>query len=496
VVAAELGGVERVEAEAVYDAGREACVEFLLELSARYEREIARLEARVARLEEQARSSSRNSSQPPSQDPPKTRQQRRAEARAKAKSLMQADAERRRAGGQPGHLGAGRKRLPEDQVDEIVDHYPERCAGCGHEFSEEERAPSGRPGRHQLAELPPIRVIVSEHRTHRLRCPRCRRRTSAALPAEVAGSAFGPKLQAAVVTMTARNRVSRRDMSELAGELFAIGLSVGTVDAICQRAAAALQEPHERLVASVLESAAVNIDETGWFRAGEGRTLWTAATPSAAIFRIAQDRHRERLEELLGEDFAGIVCSDRWWAYDHLDPERRQACWEHLKRDFRRHVEGLAEQKLFGEAGLALTGRLFERWHAFEEHGDRERLAREMKPIQTELRTLLERAGRKSKRTRFHRVFANKLLKIWPALWTFVSVDGVEPTNNAAERALRGPVIHRKLSHGSRSQEGEHFIERALSASVTCRLQGRSLFSYLVQLLTAHARGDPLPTLA
>src|SRR5439155_11969924 len=110
-------------------------------------------------------------------------------------------------------------------------------------------------------------------------------------------------------------------------------------------------------------------------------------------------------------------------------------------------------------------------------------------PIQRELRALLERAARKSTHTRYHRVFANKLLKIWPALWTFLSLEGVEPTNNHAERALRGPVIHRKLSHGSRSQEGETFIERALSASVTCRLQGRSLFSYLVQLLTAHARG-------
>jgi transposase len=488
--------VERVAAEAVYDAGREACVEFLLELSARHEREIAGLEARIARLEEQVRSSSRNSSKPPSQDLPKTRQQRRAEARAKAKALLRADAERRRAGGQPGHRGAGRELLPEDQVDEIVDHYPERCEGCGHEFSEEERSSSGRPGRHQLAELPPIRVIVSEHRTHRLRCPRCRRRTTAALPAELAGSAFGPALQAAVVTLTARNRVSRREMSELARELFGIGLATGTVDAICQRAAAALAEPYERLVASVLESAAVNIDETGWFRAGEGRTLWTAATPTAAVFRIAEDRHRERLDELLGAQFEGIVCSDRWWAYDHLDPERRQVCWEHLKRDFRRHAEGLAEQKLFGEAGLALTRRLFVAWRAFEEHGDRRRLAREIDPIQRGLGALLQRAGRKSKRTRFHRVFANKLLKIWPALWTFTTVEGVQPTNNAAERALRGPVIHRKLSHGSHSQEGERFIERALTASVTCRLQGRSLFTYLTKLISAHARGDPLPTLA
>jgi transposase len=339
-------------------------------------------------------------------------------------------------------------------------------------------------------------VVVSEHRTHRLRCPRCRAKTTALLPGELSDSAFGPRLQAAVVTMSARNRISRRDMAELAGDLFGLGLSTGTVDAICQRASAALEEPHERLSAAVLDSPALNVDETGWRTAGEGRALWTATTPGAAIFRVAEDRHRDRLEELIGPGYAGIVCSDRWWAYDHLDPDCRQACWEHLKRDFRRHAEGLAEQRAFGERGLELTGRLFEAWRGFSEHQDRRRLRREIKPIQVELRALCERAGRKSKRTRLHRGFANNLLKIWPALWTFVTIEGVEPTNNRAERSLRGPVIHRKLSHGTRSQDGERLIERALSASITCRLQGRSLFAYLAELFTAHTRGDPLPALA
>ena len=471
-------------------------MEFILELAGRCE-ELAgrceRLEERVRALEEQTRASSRTSSKPPSSDPPKTRAQRRAEAREKAKAWAKGEGERQ-AGGQAGHRGSGRKLAPEEQVDEIVDHYPESCRGCGYRFSAEERQPSRRFGRRQQAELPPITVIVSEHRTHRLRCPDCGRHTAATLPGGLASSAFGPRVQAAVVTLTARNRVSRREMSELAWELFGLGLSVGAVDAICQRASAVLASPHERLVAKVLGSPAVNVDETGWFTAAEGRTLWTATTPEAAIFRIAEDRHRDRLEQLIG-NYEGIVCSDRWWAYEHLDPDCRQACWEHLKRDFRRHAEGVAEQKQFGEAGLALTGRPFSAWRAFAEHQDRRRLAREMQPIQRELRTLLERAGRKSTRTRYHRVFANKLLKIWPALWTFVTVAGVEPTNNAAERSLRGPVIHRKLSHGSRSREGERFIERALSASVTCRLQHRSLFTYMRELLSAHARGQPLPAL-
>ncbi len=494
---ANLGGVQRAGAEAIYDAGREACVELLLELTARHEREIARLEARVERLEEQGRQSSRNSSKPPSSDPPKTRKERRAEARAKAKEWAKADREGavRKAGGQPGHRGSGRKLAPEDQVKEVVNHYPDACGGCGHEFGESEKLPSRRPARHQVCELPPVAVVVTEHRCHRLRCPGCEAKTKGVLPGEVASSAFGPDLQAAVVTMTARNRISRRDMSELARDLFGLKLSVGSVDAICRRASAVLACPHEALAASVLESPALNVDETGWSTWGEQRTLWTATTPGAAIFRIAEDRHRDRLEELIG-GYSGIVCSDRWWAYDHLDCECRQACWEHLKRDFRRHAEGLAEQRAFGEAGLALTGRLFKAWHAFDEHEDRRRLKREMKPIKAELRALLERAARKSTRTRYHGRFARNLIKIWSALFTFVTVEGVEPTNNAAERSLRGPVIHRKLSHGTRTDEGERFVERALSASVTCRLQGRSLFAYLADVLGAGARGDPVPSLA
>jgi transposase len=490
--------VERAEAEAIYDAGRDRCVEVILELAGAVERLTAQsrlLEERVRRLEEQSRQSSRTGSKPPSEDPPKTRQQRRAEARAKAKELLARDREKRSAGGQSGHEGAGRSLAVEDQVDEFVDYFPDSCRGCGHEFSAEERVRSRRPGRRQVAELPPITVVVTEYRSHRLRCPCCKRKTAAGFPAAVAASSFGPRLRATVVTLTARNRISRRGMSELAHDLFGIRLSVGAIDAICQRASTALVEPQQALLASVLGSPAVNVDETGWTTAGTDRTLWTATTPEAAIFRIAEDRHRDRLQELLGERFAGICCSDRWWAYNYIDPESRQACWSHLKRDFRFHAEGLPTQRLFGEHGLALTSRLFEAWHHFHEHQNRAWLADEMTPIQAELRELLEEAGRKTPRNKYHRGFANNLVKIWPALWTFVTHEGVEPTNNAAERSLRGPVIQRKLSQGTRSQDGERLIERALSASVTCRLQNRSLFTYLTELLIAHARGDPLPTL-
>jgi transposase len=261
------------------------------------------------------------------------------------------------------------------------------------------------------------------------------------------------------VTLTARNQISRRGIAELAGELFGARLSTGSVDAICHHASTALADPHTGLRSWILAQDALHIDETGWRTAGDSRALWGMTTTEASVFQVAEHCNRDQFNELIG-DYTGIIVSDRWPGYQHLDPNRRQVCWSHLQRDFRRHSEGLAEQKTFGEQGLMLAGQVFKTWRDYQhEHQDRDRLITEMASIQAELRTLLEHAGRKSKRTRLHRVFANNLLKIWPALWTFVTVDAVEPTNNPAERALRSPVIHRKLSHGTRSDDGERFAE-------------------------------------
>ncbi len=484
--------MDRSEAEAIYDAGRETCVQFIVDLAARVEA----LEERLSRLEAQARQDSRTTSRPPSLDPPKTRAQRRAQARAKAKELMRREGEQRKAGGQSGHQGAGRELRPEDQIDEIVDHYPEGCGGCGRAFTREERRPRRQFGRHQIAELPPISVRWTEHRTHQLRCPECRARTSARLPDGIGGCAFGPRLQAAVVTLTARYRVSRRGICELVRDLFGVALSTGSADAICQRASDALAGPHLQLQDQILDQSAVHVDETGWRTRGEGRALWTATTPDAAFFQIAEHCNREQFNALIGTTYPGIVISDRWNGYSHLHPDQRQVCWSHLQRDFRRHADGLGEQKTFGEKGVPLTKQVFVAWRSYQhEHHDRERLQAEITPIQTELRELLENASPKKSRNRWHRQFANNLLKVWPALWTFTRIDGIEPTNNPAERALRGPVIHRKLSLGTQSQTGERFAERALSAATTCRLQHRSLFTYLSELLAGHARGDPFPAL-
>ena len=485
--------MERAEAEAIYAQGREAVVAVLMELAAQndlLQRQIAGLSERLAKqderiadLEQRLVRTSRNSSLPPSQDPPSAPPRPRQPGSG------------RQRGAQPGHPGHGRRLAPVETVDEIVEHWPARCA-CGHRFSEAERRPVGAPARHQVAELPLIAIILSEHSLHRLRCPACSSVSQAELPAHVPLSAFGPRLSAAVATLAVRNRISRRDTVELVGELFGARISSGAVDAILRRTSTALTGPYEDLLCRIRAAPVLNIDETGWRLRGGKRTLWGALTSRAAVFRIAADRHEREAKALLGEAFAGVACSDRWWAYNYLEPERRQFCWSHLVRDFRAHSEGLGAQKQFGEAGLDIADQLFAAWDLYRADGDRGGLAERIAPLKDELRRLLEQAARKTPRNRRHRGLAKNLLKRWPALWTFAELPGVEPTNNHAERGLRGAVIYRKLSLGSQSEEGERATARLLSASVTCRLQRRSLFAYLSDVLEASIRGDPVPSLA
>jgi transposase len=474
--------MERAKAEAILDGDRETAVALLMRVGELVEAN-RRLEARVTELEEGLNRSSRNSSLPPSQDPPS------------APPRPKKPASGRRPGGQPGHEGTNRPLLRLERVDEVRDHWPERCGRCAHAFGADERVEVASVQRHQLVELPPITVRVTEHRLHRVGCPRCGREARAELPAEVPRGAFGPRLEAAVATLSVRNRVSRRDTVELIGELFGCRLATGTIDAIVKRAGEALAEPYARLADHVRSASAVNVDETGWRLRGGKRTLWAALGERAALFRIAPDRHEREAKALLGEGFEGVTCSDRWWAYNYLEPERRQVCWSHLIRDFTAQGEGLEPEKSFGQAGLEIARRLFSAWDDFQRDGDRARLIGRVAPLKRELKPLLERCAGKSPKYKRTRGLARNLLKVWPALWTFTKVEGVEPTNNRAERGLRGAVIYRKLSLGSQSEAGERTIERLLSASQTCRLQRRSLFAYLADVLAAKTRGDPLPAL-
>src|SRR5450830_1126832 len=304
--------MDRAKAEAILDGERETAIALLMRLDELIAAN-RRLEARVADIERQLNRTSRNSSLPPSADPPSAPPRQRPPLSGRS------------PGGQPGHEGKNRRLFPLELVDEVVDHWPQRCQACARPFSANERWDAATPQRHQVSELPEVALTVSEHRLHRLCCPQCGATTRAALPVEVPRGAFGARLQAAVVTLAVRNRVSRRDAAELVRELFGCRLASGTIDAIVQGAGAALEEPHARLRDHVRSAPAVNIDETGWRTAGERRTLWGVLSGQEALFRIAEGRHQREAQALLGEDFSGVACSDRWWAYRLPRPEATPA---------------------------------------------------------------------------------------------------------------------------------------------------------------------------
>jgi transposase len=477
--------VERAEAEAIYEQGKDVVVAVLLRMDEqiqRLEKRVAQQDERIAQLERRLGRNSQNSSLPPSQDPPRSAP-RRSEDRSG-----------RPPGGQSGHEGTGRELLPTSAVGEVIVHWPTRCQ-CGYVFSEDELVAVGTPVRHQVEELPRLAVTVTEHQCPRVRCPGCGKRRRAALPADVAASAFGPRFHAAVAVLSVRNRVSRRDVVELCEQLFGARISVGTVDAILTRVADALEDPDADLLERVRRAGSLNMDETGWRTAGERRALWGAFTDRHAVARVRADRHEDHAKELLA-DTSAIVTSDRWWAYAHLPSKRRQICWAHLRRDFKAHTDGLGAEKALGQAGLEICEELFWSWEIFQHTGDRAELKRRVRALRRQFEPILRTYSAKHARYRYTRGIARNLLRLWPALWTFADHRGVEPTNNHAERALRGAVIYRKLSLGTQSDDGERRIERLLSVHTTCRLQRRPLHDYLIKAFTAHSRGDPVPVLA
>jgi transposase len=236
------------------------------------------------------------------------------------------------------------------------------------------------------------------------------------------------------------------------------------------------------------------VDETGWKEQGQRCWLWVAVAAVVTVFTIAPSRGRKVLDELLSEHFGGYVGSDRYSAYSGRPPERRQVCWAHLRRDFQGLVDYGGRAMWTGRVALALTDRLFHRWHQVRDDPVAwAGFATEVAPLQGEFRALLE-VGAASPVDKVSGL-CQSLLKVWPALWTFTTVPGVEPTNNVAERALRPAVLWRKGCFGTQSERGSQFVARMLTVTATCRQQGRSLLDYLTAVCAAAHDRQPIPSL-
>ena len=448
-----------------------------------FEVRIAALEQRIRDLEAQLRQNSSNSSRPPSSDPPQAPQRPSKPPTG------------RMPGGQPGHPGHSRTRLPPDRVEQVVHYWPSVCERCQGPLPRARQDDDPEPTWHQVAEVPLAPAVVTEHQAHGSHCPDCGHCTWSEIPADVRAHVFGPNLTALVAYLSVFCRGSKRIIEEFIETVFQIPLSLGTVANLEQETCAALSEPYQEAQQAVRAAAVKNTDETGWRQANQKRWLWLAATQTAACFKVCVGRGKTALSELLGEAIQGVVCSDRWSAYHSLDLAFRQLCWAHLKRDFQKWLDRGGEAGgAIGQAGAEAVRRVFTLWRDFRERRiDRSELQTALLPVGEELRAALER-GASSDDVRVRR-FCRNVLAVYPALWTFARVEGVEPTNNHAERTLRRAVIWRKVSFGNHSDAGCRFTERILTVVQTLRMQHRPVLDYLRQALLAHRAAIPAPVL-
>lgn len=209
--------------------------------------------------------------------------------------------------------------------------------------------------------------------------------------------------------------------------------------------------------------------------------MWVAVTPLVTFFEIALTRCTQAAKNLLGENFAGILNSDRYASYNWVGLEQRQLCWAHLRREFIKISERPGVSKEIGNALVKQQKKLFELWHRVRDGtltGSEFQLL--VQEIRTSLKSLLQDAalhqiGSKEKTPLAKTVrTCRQLLKVEPALWLFVTVEGVEPTNNAYVRAIRPAVIWRRTSFGSQTQAGSDFVARLLTVVTTLKSQKRS----------------------
>jgi transposase len=434
------------------------------------------LRATVEQLQEIINRNSRNSSQPPSQDRPDQ------------KPTREPSGPPRKRGGQSGHRGHHRRLV--DEVDEVVVHKPVCCVGCGALLLGEDPTPY----RHQVTELPIVKPTVIEHQVHSLDCPCCGQRNRGELPPEVAASWFGPNVISLVGLLMGRYRLSKRQVTHLLAECFAIPMAASTVVNQQQVISQALAAPVAEVEPVVKNEPVCNIDETSWRQRGAAKRpwLWTVVTAQITLFRIASSRSSQVARELLGETYGGVAGTDRCSSYTWL--ERRQLCWSHLVRDFQKILERGHDSYPIGWHLKLQAEYLLMKWARVRDGTlDYFEFLAEFPAIQTQIRQWLT-VGLKTSSARTAET-CRRLLAADPNLWRFVSVPGLEPTNNSAERALRHPVLWRRNSHGTQSDAGNRFVERILTVVETCRQQQRPVFDFVRDALIAYRTGQPAPSL-
>lgn len=437
-------------------------------------------EQQVRDLEERLRVNSTNSSLPPSANP-----------KGSPKPAGKKPTGRRR-GGQIGHKGHGRKLIPVEQVDEVVVHKPDVCEHCQKSL---EGVAGEVVGRHQVAELPPRAVVITEHQSVACRCGACGTVSRGMIPDELRASVAGPRLSGAIGLLSGFVHGSRRAIREVVAEMLGCPIGLGSISARERELSDALETTYAELAQEVSAARVKYVDETSWDCKGADRWLFVAATKAAAVFRIEKHRTRPSLKKLLRGKLRGVFCSDRFGIYDLIPPARHGICWAHLKRDFVKCLERGGASETIGQEGIDICREVFDLWHALRDKRiTRAELGAKTEPLRRKMHDLLER-GRTLGVAKTSGMCGN-LLRREQTLWNWVKIPGLEPTNNLAERTVRPAVIWRKKSFGSDSVGGCVFVERMLSVIQTLRMRKQNVLDYLTAAVTAEREGKPPPAIS
>ena len=438
----------------------------------------------MTELQQRLDQNSQNSSKPPSSDPPYTRPPKTAKATSTKKR-----------GGQPGHSRHLRELLPESEVDSIQEWWPKVCLKCQRPLRPSDQL--GTYQRHQVWEIERVRAKVTEHQLYTCECSGCGQLTQHPHPQTVPVGNFGPELVATLATLHGRYRISTREVVELVQDLWQVDISLGAVAEACHKASHALAPSYTQAQSLAQNSKQANVDETSWNTAGKRGWLWVAVSKVAVVFRVAAQRSRASFHALLGREYAGIVNSDRYNAYYGVASSRHQLCWAHLIRNLKGIATRAGPAEEWANGCLDLTKKLFEVWHSFQAGpqtaAERATLVAEVELIRATFQAQLA-AGLSHSDAKVV-TFSREVSKLEARLWLFARVAGIEPTNNAAERALRPAVIWRKTSFGTQSEVGERFVERMLTVEATCQLQRRNFLDFLAESLAATWYKQALPTL-
>jgi len=395
---------------------------------------------------------------------------------------------KKKRGGQKGHKKHERALVSPQRVDETIPLKPTACRRCGKRL----QGNDPQPLRHQVFDLPEIKPIITEYQQHRLRCPCCKISTCAELPEGVPAHQSGPRLVAVSALLMAHFRQSKRRAALFLEAMCNIPCSASLMVKLQNMATLTLRPCYERMRKALPRSNAVAMDETAAKESNCKVWLWTAVTKRFTLFQIADSRRADVAKELLGEDFSGVVTSDRYAGYDWVP--HQQLCWAHLLRDFQSLIDFGGKAKPIGRRLSACGQKLFHHWHRDrDEKITRKTMRRNIEKLWLPVYEDLENGALKLRGKQAG--MCRHILDRAEYLWTFLKHEDVEPTNNASERSLRHAVIWRKLSFGTQSKSGSRFVETMLSVIETCRQQNHSVIDFVTKAVQANFKGNPTPEL-